>query len=112
MRCIYSNILRGRERQRAAMPNQISPEMKNRRSDILLELSEKNKTEYETSFEGEELQVLAEEILKKDNKIYLRGHTERYMDVCVSLGPNKSPEPFINSIIRTRYTRGSDCLIL
>lgn len=96
----------------AAMPNQISPEMKNRRSDILLELSEKNKTEYETSFEGEELQVLAEEILKKDNKIYLRGHTERYMDVCVSLGPNKSPEPFINSIIRTRYTRGSDCLIL
>lgn len=97
----------------ASMPNQISPDVKNRRSDVLLKLSEKNKAEYEKSFEGEELEVLIEEILKKkDNKIYLRGHTERYMDVCVLSEKLESPESLVNRVICTKYTLDGDSLIL
>lgn len=96
----------------ASMPNQISPEVKSKRSDVLLKLSEKNKAEYEKSFEGERIEVLVEEILKKgDNKIYLRGHTERYMDVCVLSKNIESPKSYINSIISTKYIRIEDGFI-
>ncbi len=96
----------------ASMPNQISPEVKNKRRDVLLKLSEKNKAEYEKSFEGERIEVLVEEILEKgDNKIYLRGHTERYMDVCVLSKNIESPKSYINSIISTKYIRIEDGFI-
>lgn len=65
----------------AAMKEQVAPEIKNRRSDILLALAEENKKKYEDSFRGESLDVLVEEKTEKDGKIYFRGHTERYMDV-------------------------------
>ncbi len=65
----------------AAMKEEVAPEIKNRRSDILLSLAEENKKKYEDSFRGESLDVLVEEKTEKDGKIYFRGHTERYLDV-------------------------------
>lgn len=65
----------------AAMKEQVAPEIKNHRSDILLSLAEENKKKYEDSFRGESLDVLVEEKTEKDGKIYFRGHTERYLDV-------------------------------
>ena len=41
----------------AGMRDQIGPEIKNQRSDVLLALSEKNKHAYEASFRGETLEV-------------------------------------------------------
>lgn len=63
------------------MPNQVAEEEKNRRSDILLAMTAKQKQEYEDSFKGESLQVLIEERIEKDGENWYVGHTERYMKV-------------------------------
>ena len=47
----------------AAMKDQVSPEVKNKRSDVLLELAERGKKAYEAKYEGAELEVLVEEVL-------------------------------------------------
>ena len=65
----------------AGMKDQIAPEVKNQRSDVLLALSERNKQAYEASFSGETLEVLVEEKIQRDGKDGYRGHTERYMDI-------------------------------
>ncbi len=67
----------------AGMRDQIGPEIKNQRSDVLLALSEKNKHAYEASFRGETLEVLVEEKVRRNGKNGYRGHTERYIDIFV-----------------------------
>ena len=67
----------------AGMRDQIGPEIKNQRSDVLLALSEKNKHAYEASFRGETLEVLIEEKVRRNGKDGYRGHTERYIDIFV-----------------------------
>lgn len=67
----------------AGMRDQIGPEIKNQRSDVLLTLSEKNKHAYEASFRGETLEVLVEEKVRRNGKNGYRGHTERYIDIFV-----------------------------
>lgn len=67
----------------AGMKDQVAPEIKNHRSDVLLDLSEKNKQAYEASFRGENLDVLVEEKVRREGKDGYRGHTERYMDIFV-----------------------------
>lgn len=67
----------------AGMRDQIGPEIKNQRSDVLLALSEKNKHAYEASFRGETLGVLVEEKVRRNGKDGYRGHTERYIDIFV-----------------------------
>ena len=96
----------------AQMKNQIAPEIKNTRSDILLELSDKNKRAYESQFEGQELFVLVEEVVKKNGGTYLRGHTERYMDVLVNVGDTPLPESFVGSFVYTRYTQNEEMYLM
>ena len=67
----------------AGMKDQVVPEIKNQRSDVLLALSERNKQAYEASFRGENLDVLVEEKVRREGKDGYRGHTERYMDIFV-----------------------------
>lgn len=67
----------------AGMKDQVAPEIKNHRSDVLLALSERNKQAYEASFRGENLDVLVEEKVRREGKDGYRGHTERYMDIFV-----------------------------
>ena len=67
----------------AGMKDQVAPEIKNQRSDVLLALSESNKQAYEASFRGENLDVLVEEKVRREGKDGYRGHTERYMDIFV-----------------------------
>ena len=61
------------------MPDQIPENIKNIRSDRLLSLSEQNKQKFEESFMNEPLNVLIEEKVTVNDKLYYRGHTERYM---------------------------------
>ena len=96
----------------AAMDNQVQPEVKNARSDVLLDLSEKNKKAYEAGFEGQELEVLVEEVVRKDGSIYMRGHTERYMDVLINVGATDIPESFVNSFVYTRYTQDGELYLI
>lgn len=60
-----------------SMPNQISPEVKNKRVQILLELSEKLKAEYRSKFVGKELEVIVEEKNKKNGLMV--GHSSNYL---------------------------------
>ena len=93
----------------AAMKEQVAPEIKNERSDVLLKLAHDNKTAYEAQFE---LEVLVEEVVKKDNKTYLRGHTERYMDILIDVGDISMPESFVNSFVYVTYTQNGGNLPL
>lgn len=61
------------------MPDQISDEVKTRRSAKMLELSEKNGAEYITRRLGSEVEVLFEEKKREDGKVYWSGHTREYI---------------------------------
>lgn len=96
----------------AVMPEQVHPDIKNSRSAILLELAEKNKKAYEASFDGAELEVLVEEVYRKDGEVWLRGHTGRYMDIQIYAGDAPMPEAFVNSMVYVSYfADGTTCLI-
>lgn len=96
----------------AAMKDQVSPEVKNKRSDVLLELAERGKKAYEAKYEGAELEVLVEEVLHREDGTYLRGHTERYMDILIEAGDIPMPESFVNSFVYVRYTQNGDILMV
>ena len=96
----------------AAMKDQVSPEIKNKRSDVLLELAAHNKDEYELGFEGQDLEVLVEEVLHTDEGTYLRGHTERYMDIRIDVGNIEMPESFVNSLVYVRYTHNGSVMLV
>lgn len=80
------------------MPNQVSDAMKDARSNCLLEMTAKHKQKFEQSFAGEELAVLVEEIVTKDGKEYLRGHTDRYILVDQEISSNENHD-FVNKIV-------------
>lgn len=61
----------------AVMENQISPEIKAKRSKELIELSNKNQKEINNQYLGKELKVLFEEC---ENGI-VKGHTSNYIMV-------------------------------
>lgn len=96
----------------AAMKDQVSPEVKNKRSDVLLELAERGKKAYEAKYEDAELEVLVEEVLYREDGTYLRGHTERYMDILIKAGDISMPESFVNSFVYVRYTQNGDILMV
>jgi threonylcarbamoyladenosine tRNA methylthiotransferase MtaB len=83
------------------MPGQVPEQEKSRRSDILLELTARQKQAYEESFLGEEVRVLVEEESKtaeEASNLKLRtyvGHTERYMKVQL-----QSEEDIVNQVIK------------
>ena len=96
----------------AAMKDQVSPEVKNKRSNVLLELAERGKKAYEAKYEDAELEVLVEEVLHREDGTYLRGHTERYMDILIKAGDISMPESFVNSFVYVRYTQNGDILMV
>ena len=96
----------------AAMKDQVSPEVKNKRSDVLLELAERGKKASEAKYEDAELEVLVEEVLHREDGTYLRGHTERYMDILIKAGDISMPESFVNSFVYVRYTQNGDILMV
>ena len=59
----------------AVMPNQISGDIKEKRSRELIELSNENELEYNKNYIGKEMEVLFEE---EKEKIY-KGHTQNYI---------------------------------
>lgn len=74
----------------AQMKNQISGEVKEKRSKRLIELSNKNQKEYNESYIGKKVEVLMEE---QKNNVY-QGHTKNYI-----LAHCKSNEDLENKII-------------
>lgn len=68
----------------AKMPNQIDGNIKEERSNKLIELSNENETNYQKEYIGKQLEVLFEE--KEGN--YIKGHTTNYMVVKVETNKN------------------------
>ena len=80
----------------ASMLNQVSPPKKDERSKLLLELSNKNETEYLNKEIGENVEVLFEE---KVGDIY-QGHTSNYLLVSC-----ESAENICNKILKVHITK-------
>lgn len=67
----------------ADMPNQIDGNVKDERSKLLIELSDKNENQFIKKFIGREMDVLIEKELKDKPGIY-EGYTKNYIKVLVS----------------------------
>lgn len=78
------------------LPNQISDDIKNKRSKKLIAMSEKNHCEYMDLFKNSKQLVLFEEKTLINGKEYYVGHNERY--VKVALQSDKSLENEIVSV--------------
>jgi len=77
----------------SVMENQISGEKKEERSNILLDLSDKNELKYQDDYIGKEVDVLFEEKVSD----YYKGHTSNYIMVNV-----KSEIDIINDIVKVK----------
>lgn len=74
----------------ANMPNQVDEQLKTKRSAVLLEMNKEKKKAFERKLIGKEVEVLMEEEIEKDGKIYQVGHTKEY--VKIALESDKSCE--------------------
>ena len=72
----------------AVMENQVPEQMKTKRSNILLELDARKRKEYEEKFIGKTVEVLMEEEIEKEGKIYQTGHTKEYIKVALESDEN------------------------
>lgn len=77
----------------AKMPNQIDGNIKEERSNKLIELSDKNEEEYNQKYIGKEVEVLLEE---REGE-YLKGHTTNYM--VVKMKTNADLENTIQKVV-------------
>lgn len=69
----------------AAMDNQISPEIKKKRTEILIRDTMEYRKEYSGLFLGKEEKVLFEDTTVENGKTYLVGHNERYVKIGILL---------------------------
>lgn len=72
----------------AVMPDQVPEQIKTERSNVLLELDQKKRSKYEQQLIGTEVEVLMEEQIERDGKIYQVGHTKEYVKVALQTEEN------------------------
>lgn len=77
------------------MKEQISPEIKEKRSKKVIELSDKNEREYEKQYKGKSIPVLMEKI----EGDWITGHSTNYLKVCA---PKKNVE---NEIVMVKIEK-------
>lgn len=85
-----------------SMPNQVSDEEKERRSNVLLALTKKQKEEYEALFKGTRQLFLVEECVLENGAQYIKGHTERY--ILIKIKPDGTDcKKYVNEFVETVY---------
>ncbi|MDD5805477.1 tRNA (N(6)-L-threonylcarbamoyladenosine(37)-C(2))-methylthiotransferase MtaB [Blautia sp. HCP3S3_H10_1] len=82
----------------AAMQGQLTEAEKGVRSDKMLELHQIRATEYENSLLGQTLEVLLEEEVEIDGRIYYLGHSREYVKVAVP----KTEKYGVNDIVAVK----------
>lgn len=87
------------------MLDQIPEQEKTKRSQILLEMTKRQKEAYENQFIGEEVDVLLEETYDENGISYFVGHTKRYQKVAVK-GNNFQSNTIIKVKIEDRLPSG------
>ena len=85
------------------MPNQIDGNIKEERSNKLIELSNKNENEYNESYIGKEVNVLFEEY----ENGYFRGYTTNYMMVNVP-GIKEDEEKLVDHIFTVKILKNNE----
>lgn len=65
------------------MPDQVEEKIKHERSLVLLEMTKRQKREYEEALIGTQEEVLLEEEIEADGTSYYTGHTKRYVKIGV-----------------------------
>ena len=78
----------------AVMEDQVSEQVKARRSDVLLELEKTMSREYRERFAGSRVSVLFEEAAEIGGKWYMMGHTPQYVKVALPLEDGMNREEF------------------
>ena len=91
---------RRRGTRAAAMDGQLTEAEKAQRSDVLLELDEKRRTEYETALVGKTLELLLEEETEIDGKVYYLGHSREYVKAAVEKQEGIGVNDLLNVEIR------------
>lgn len=61
------------------MPDQLTDRQKSERSDVLLKMTSEQSRKYRESFIGDRVKVLWEDTEEIDGRLYITGHTERYV---------------------------------
>lgn len=86
----------------ADMPDQVDEQVKSERSAVLLQMNKQKKRAFEEKMIGQEVEVLMEEPVEKDGKIYQTGHTKEYVKIAIE--SDKSLEnQIINIVIQNDY---------
>lgn len=67
----------------AVMENQVPEQVKAERSNIMLEMDEKKRAEYEKDFVGKDVEVLFEEKITKNEECFWVGHTKEYVKIAL-----------------------------
>lgn len=80
----------------ATMPNQVTDELKDIRSNVLLDMTSRHKASFEEYYKDSNVKILVEEYVERDGECYYRGHTERYMFV-----EQKADKEYCESIVNT-----------
>lgn len=84
----------------AQMPDQITEEVKNHRSNVLIAASEAMAKEYKANFLGKIEKILFEEEIELNGTIYQVGHNERYLKMAV-----QSEEDLSNQLFEARVCK-------
>ncbi len=98
----------------AGMPDQLTDRQKSERSDVLIDLTEKDSVCYREAFIGEELSVLWEDEETIDGRKYMIGHTDRYVRVAAAKG-SKEYENAVSghiSVVRPSALLRPDTLLI
>ncbi len=82
----------------AVMENQIPEQIKTIRSNELLELDRVKREKYEERLIGTEVEVLMEEKIERDGKIYQVGHTKEYVKIALQTDENLQNQRLIVEI--------------
>ncbi|MDO4170254.1 MAG: tRNA (N(6)-L-threonylcarbamoyladenosine(37)-C(2))-methylthiotransferase MtaB [Lachnospiraceae bacterium] len=80
------------------MPNQVDDSKKHQRSQELLEMTGRQKSDYEKKLCGETVSVLLEETVEIDGIVYYTGHTMNYVKIGV-IGKYLSSNQLVEAII-------------
>lgn len=89
----------------AVMEDQVPEQIKTKRSNILLELDERKRKEYEEKFIGKIVEVLMEEEVEKEGKRYQTGHTKEYIKVAL-----ESDENMQNQLVKIKIDNHSQII--
>ena len=89
------------------MENQVSEEVKHKRSEELLLLEEKLEEKYQADFMNQKEEILLEEIISIDGKEYYTGHTKRYLKCMVPVGENMKSNDLVQVLIERKIQKNS-----